>query len=96
MAAVCFCCRSRVQCCSCYYFIETRNWLKTLRNFPKISILTCSDWLAREGKKNASEKSNTFFREGYFYDIYTCKESGDFYVKARCYRSLRKSEDLRY
>ena len=28
--------------------------------------------------------------------IYTCEESGDFYVKARCYRSLRKSEDPHY
>ena len=30
------------------------------------------------------------------YDIYTCEESGDFYVKAQCYRSLRKSEDPHY
>ena len=96
MAAVCFCCRSHVQCCSCYYFSEDRNWSKTLRNFPKISILTCSDWLAQGGKKNAGEKSYKFFREGYVYDIYTCEESGDFYVKARCYRSLRKSEDPHY
>ena len=85
-----------MQCCSCYYFSEDRNWSKTLRNFPKISILTCSDWLAQGGKKNAGEKSYKFFREGYVYDIYTCEESGDFYVKARCYRSLRKSEDPHY
>ena len=30
------------------------------------------------------------------YDIYTCEESGDFYVKARCYQSRRKSEDPHY
>ena len=76
--------------------METRNWSKTLRNFPKISILTCSVWLARGGKKNAGEKSKTFFREGYVYDIYTCEESSDFNVKARCYASLRKSEDPHY
>ena len=28
MAAVCFCCRSHVQCYSCYYFSEDRNWSK--------------------------------------------------------------------
>ena len=67
-----------------------------MKNFPQISILTCSDWLARGGKKNAGEKSYKFFREGYVRDIYTCEESDDFYVKARCYRSLRKSEDPHY
>ena len=66
MVAVCFCCRSHVQRCSCYYFIETRNWSKTLRNFPKISFLTCSVRLARGGKKNAGEKSKSFFENGMF------------------------------
>ena len=95
MAAACVCCRSHVQCCSCFYY-ETRNWSKTLTNFPKISLLTCSDWLSQGGKKNAGEKSYKFFREGYVYDIYTCEGSGVFYVKARCYRSLRKSKDPHY
>ena len=96
MAAACVCCRSHVQCCSCFYY-ETRNWSKTLTNFPKISLLTCSDWLSQGGKKNAGEKSYKFFREGYVYNIYSTREgSGVFYVKARCYRSLRKSEDPHY
>ena len=42
------------------------------------------------------EKSYKFFRERIVYDIYTCEVSGDFYEKARCHRSLRKSEDLHY
>ena len=67
-----------------------------MTNFPKISLLTCSDWLGQGGKKNAGEKSYKFFREGYAYDIYTCEGSGVFYVKARCYRSLQKSEDPHY
>ena len=71
-----------MQCCSCYYFSEDRNWSKTLRNFPNISILTCSDWLEQGGKKNAGEKSYKLFQEGYVYDTYMCEESRNFYVKA--------------
>ena len=51
-----------MQCCSCYYFSEDRNWSKTLRNFPKISILTCSDGLAQGGKKRATSS----FEKGMF------------------------------
>ena len=44
-------------------------------------------------EKNAGEKSYKFFREGYVYDVYVCQQLEDFHVKARCYRSLRKSEE---
>ena len=67
------------------FYYETRNWSKTLTNFLKISLLTCSDWLSQGGKKNAGEKSYKFFCEGYVYDIYMCEGSGVFCVKARCY-----------
>lgn len=67
-----------------------------VKNLEKFPLNPYFDWLAQGRKKNAGEKSYKFFREGFVYDIYTCEESGDFYVKARCYRSLRKSEDPHY
>ena len=42
-------------------------------------------------EKNAGEKSYKFFREGYVYNVYACQQLEDFHVRARCYRSLRKS-----
>ena len=89
MASACDCCAHHVRCCSCFYTKQQqKKWSKSLRNFPQFSSITCSLWLERGGKKNAGEKSYKFFREGYVYNIYTCEESGDFYVKSRCYRSL--------
>ena len=41
------------------------------------------------------KKATSSFEKG-MSDIYTREESGDFYVKARCYRSLCKSEDPHY
>ena len=96
MASTCDCCAHHVCCCSCFYTKQQQKWSKSLRNFPQFSPITCSLWLERGGKKNAGEKSYKFFREGYVYDIYACKESGDFYVKLLCYRSLRKSEEPHY
>jgi len=64
-----------------------------LRNFPKCSPTTWSSWPEQGGKKNAGEKSYNFFQEGYVYDVYTCQQGEDFHVKARCYRSLRRSEE---
>ena len=49
---------------------------------------------ARQKKKNVFEKSYKFFQEGYVYDVYACQKLKDFHVKARCYRCLRKSEEL--
>jgi len=96
MASDCDCCSNHVRCCSCFFTKQPQKWSKSLRNFPQFSPITCSLWLEQGGKKNAGEKSYKFFREGYVYDIYACEESGDFYVKARCYRSLRKSEEPHY
>ena len=92
MAAACTCCVYHVRCCSCL-FSKEQTWSKSLRNFPKCSPTTWSSWLEQGGKKNAGEKSYKFFREGYVYDVYTCQQGEDFHVKARCYRSLRKSEE---
>ena len=36
------------------------------------------------------KRATSFFEKVMFM---ICEDSGDFYVKARCYRSLRKSED---
>ena len=73
---------------------STKNtWTKSLRNFPKCSPTTWSSRLDRGGKKNAGEKSYKFFEEGYVYDIYAFRQVEDFHVKARCYRSLRKSAE---
>ena len=44
-------------------------------------------------KRNTGEKSYKFFDEWYVYDIYACQQVEDFHVKARCYRSLRKSAE---
>ena len=96
MASACICCVHHVRSCCCSYAKGTSSWSKSLRNVPKIDLGTCSDWLNRGGKKNAGEKSYKFFREGDVYDIFATAESGDFHVKARCYRSLRKSEDPHY
>ena len=63
MAAVRFCCRSHVQCCSCYYLIEIRNWSKSLRNFPKILILT--GW-HRDERKMPVKRATSFFEKGLF------------------------------
>ena len=92
MAAACACCVNHVHCCSCV-FNKEQTWSKSLRNFPKCSPTKWSSWLEQGGKKNAGEKSYKFFREGYVYDVYACQQLEDFHVKARCYRSLRKSEE---
>ena len=96
MASDCDCCTNYVRCCSCFFTKQHQKWSKSLRNFPQFNPITCFLWLEQGGKKNAGEKSYTFFREGYVYDIYACEESDDFFVKARCYRSLRKSEEPHY
>ena len=91
----CTCCVNhvnQVRCCSCL-FNKEQTWSKSLKNFPKFSPTTWSLWLEQGGKKNAGEKSYKFFREGYVYDVYVCQQLEDFHVKARCYRSLRKSEE---
>ena len=90
MAAACTCCVNHVSCYSCLLNKE-QTWSKSLRNFPKFSPTTWSLWLEQGGEKNAGEKSYKFFREGYVYDVYACQQLEDFHVKARCYRSLRKS-----
>ncbi|CAH3033748.1 unnamed protein product, partial [Pocillopora meandrina] len=71
--------------------------VKSLRNFPKVSLDTISKWLETGGKKNVGEKSYKFFREGYVYDVYTSiSAAGESLVKARCYRSLRKNKEPHY
>ena len=72
------------------------EWSKSLRELPKVSLDTISKWLDRGGKKNAGEKSYKFFREGYVYDVYTAARDPHSFVKARCYRSLRKNEEPHY
>lgn len=68
-----------------------------MRNFPKVSLDTISKCLESGGKKNAGEKSYKFFREGYVYHVYTSTSAaGESLVRARCYRSLRKSEEPHY
>ena len=91
MAATCTC-GNYVRYCSCL-FNKEQIWTRSLRNFPKCSPTTWSSWLERGGKKNAAEKSYKFFEEGYAYDVYACQQVEDFHVKARCYRSLRKSAE---
>ena len=94
MATSCYCCANHVGCCSCLFHNQAIGWSKSLRNFPKITPVTCSEWLKFGGKKNAGEKSYKFFREGYVYDIYTGVSAPEhFYAKARCYRSLKKKEE---
>ena len=92
MAATCTCCGNYVRCCSCL-FNKEQTCTKSLRNVPKGSPTTWSSWLERGGKKNTGEKSYKFFEEGYVYDIYAFRQVEDFHVKARCYRSLRKSAE---
>ena len=96
MASPCECCVNHVGCCCCLFRNETIGWSKYLRTFPNMSPVTCSEWLNCGGKKNASVKSYKFFREGYIHDIYTREVSEHFYAKARCYRSLKKSEELHF
>ena len=78
MAAACTRCVNHVRCCSCL-FNKEQTWSKSSRNSPKFIPTTWSLLLEQGWKKNAGEKGYKFFREGY--------------VKARCYRSLRKSEE---
>ena len=98
----CTCCKNHVDCCACFFARTQFQWSKSLRETPKVNIDTISKWLESGGKKNAGEKSYKFFRERYVYDVYTAtttRNSADAYeafVKSRCYRSLKKSEEPHY
>ena len=91
----CLCCKNHVNCCACSWTKEVIKWSKSLRSFPKVSVETIYKWLEKGGKKNASEKSYKFFHKGYVFNVYTSgstRNQNNSCVKARYYRSFRKSE----
>ena len=76
-----------------------------MRSSPKFFPITWVNWLEKGGKKNAGDKSWTFFKEGYIHDTYIGNELNEmpssespklFYSRARSYRSLRKNEEPNY
>ena len=89
---------SQQKCCICKYKeIEGEGWTKSLRGF-KISPTVWSNWLSNgDGSIGLSGRTDTtkaykFFREGYIHQIVTIPN----FIKARCYRSMKKNEEPHY
>lgn len=91
------CCKNHVKCCVCFVNAEL-SWSKSLKSVPKATPATLTDWMSQCGRKNTSEKSYKFFREGYIHDMYAVhrNDQDHCFIKSRCYRSLKKSEDPHY
>lgn len=89
----CFCCKSHTKCCNSFTK-HTLSWSKSLRNVPKTTPETLTEWMKRCGRKCICEKSYKFFREGYVHDMYASdrNEENMYFIKCCCYRSLRKNE----
>ena len=73
-----------------YRVVEITSWTPESQSWHDFQVVG-SRWKEECGRKNYK-----FFREGYVYDVYTAARDPHSFVKARCYRSLRKNEEPHY
>ncbi|XP_022804138.1 uncharacterized protein LOC111341436 [Stylophora pistillata] len=73
--------------------VNELKWEKSLLNLPKMSSDNITNFTKKTGKKEMGPKGYKLFAENYLDDVYTASSQQCQWVKGRCYRSHRKTEE---
>ena len=72
--------------------LDAQSWSKSLKNTPKVSVISIAKHLHGCGKKEIGQKGYKFFSENYIHNVFTKEVDGAICAKALCHRSQRKTE----
>lgn len=73
--------------------VNELKWEKSLSNLPKMSSDDITNFTKKTGKQQMGPKGYKLFAENYLHDVYTASSQQCQWVKGRCYRSQRKTEE---